>query len=58
MIDLLTSPNNNWTLIAVSDDLEFAKKCDRIFIMRKGEIIEEGTFEEIQACPHFNNVFN
>ena len=57
MIELLTSKENNWTLIGVSDDLEFAKKCDRIFIMRKGEVIEAGTFEEISKCVHFNNVF-
>jgi len=57
MIELLTNEENNWTLVGVSDDVEFAKKCDRIFIMRKGEIIEEGTFEEIKKCPHFKNVF-
>jgi len=57
MIDLLTNKENNWTLVGVSDDMEFAKKCDRVFIMRKGEIIEEGTFEEIQKCTHFKNVF-
>ena len=57
MIDLLTSKANNWTLIGVSDDLEFAKKCDRIFIMRKGEIIEKGTFGEISKSVHFKNVF-
>ena len=57
MIDLLTNKANNWTLIGVSDDLEFAKKCDRIFIMRKGEIIEEGTFRAISKSAHFKNVF-
>jgi len=57
MIDLLTNKENNWTLVGVSDDIEFARKCDRVFIMRKGEIIEEGTFKEIQKCAHFKNVF-
>ena len=57
MIDLLTSKENNWTLVGVSDDLEFAKKCDRIFIMRKGKVIEEGTFNEIKKSAHFKNVF-
>jgi len=57
MIELLTNKENNWTLIGVSDDVEFAKKCDRIFIMRKGKIIEEGTFEQIQKSTHFRNVF-
>ena len=57
MINLLTSKENNWTLVGVSDDLEFAKQCDRVFIMRKGEIVEEGTFESIQKGKHFKNVF-
>lgn len=57
MIDLLTNKENNWTLVGVSDDLEFAEKCDRIFIMRKGKIIESGTFETIQKSIHFKNVF-
>jgi len=57
MIDLLTSKENNWTLVGVSDDIEFAKKCDRIFVMRKGEIIEKGTFQEIKKSVHFKNIF-
>ncbi len=57
MIDLLTDRQNNWTLVGVSDDVEFAKKCDRIIIMRKGAIIETGTFEEIKKGIHFNKVF-
>ncbi len=57
MIELLTNRQNNWTLVGVSDDVEFAKKCDRILIMRKGEIIESGTFEEIKEGVHFNKVF-
>jgi len=57
MIDLLTNRQNNWTLVGVSDDVEFAKKCDRVIIMRKGEIIEIGTFEEIKKGAHFSKVF-
>lgn len=57
MINLLTSKDNNWTLIGVSDDLEFARKCDRIFLLRKGKILEAGSFEEIKKSPHFKKVF-
>jgi len=57
MIELLTGKQNNWTLIGISDDLEFAKKCDRILIMKEGEIIESGTFQEIQNSMHFRKVF-
>ncbi|MEM1121302.1 MAG: ABC transporter ATP-binding protein, partial [Bacteroidota bacterium] len=57
MINLLTDKNNNWTLVGVSDDAEFAAKCDRILVMQDGAIIEEGNFQEIQECPHFKHVF-
>ena len=57
MIDLLTDRNHNWTLIGISDDVEFAQKCDRILIMRKGKIIEEGNYEAIKHSAHFKQVF-
>ena len=55
--ELLTDKNQPWTLIAVTDDPILASRCDRIFIMREGEIIEQGTFSEIQKSVHFKNVF-
>ena len=54
---LLTDKNQSWTLIAVTDDAELASRCDRIIVMKDGEIIAEGTFEEIKKTVHFNRVF-
>jgi ATP-binding cassette subfamily B protein len=39
IINYLTSKNNLFTLIAISDDENFMAKCDRTYIMDKGTII-------------------
>jgi ABC-type bacteriocin/lantibiotic exporter with double-glycine peptidase domain len=54
---LLTDKNQSWTLVAVTDDAELASRCDRIIVMKEGEIVAEGTFEEIKKTVHFNRVF-
>jgi ABC-type bacteriocin/lantibiotic exporter with double-glycine peptidase domain len=54
---LLTDKNQSWTLAAVTDDAELASRCDRIIVMKEGEIVAEGTFEEIKKTVHFNRVF-
>jgi ABC-type bacteriocin/lantibiotic exporter with double-glycine peptidase domain len=54
---LLTSPDNAWTLIAVSDDPLLASRCDRILLLEDGKLLEQGTFEEIRNSPHYARVF-
>ncbi len=54
---LLTDKAQSWTLVAVTDDAELASRCDRIVVMQEGEIVAEGTFEDIKKTPHFNRVF-
>ena len=54
---LLTDKDQPWTLVAVTDDAELASRCDRIVVMKGGEIITEGTFEDIKKTVHFKNVF-
>jgi ABC-type bacteriocin/lantibiotic exporter with double-glycine peptidase domain len=54
---LLTDKNQSWTLAAVTDDAELASRCDRIIVMKEGEIVAEGTFEQIKKTVHFNRVF-
>jgi ABC-type bacteriocin/lantibiotic exporter with double-glycine peptidase domain len=55
---ILTGEDQPWTMITVTDDPVLASHCDRVVIMEKGNIIEQGSFEEIQSSPHFCNVFN
>lgn len=49
---------HNWTLIGISNDPIFAKKCDRIIILEAGKVLDEGTYSEIQQKPYFRNLFN
>ena len=55
--DLLTDKNRKWTLIAVTDDPVLASRCDRVIIMKEGEIIEQGAFKDIQNSIHFKKIF-
>ena len=55
--DLLTDKSKNWTLVAVTNDPVLASRCDRIVLMKDGQIIEEGSFEQIQKSIHFDKIF-
>jgi len=54
----LTQKDNNWTLVAASNDPLLASLCDKVIIMENGRIVQSGTFEEIKQGPHFKKVFN
>jgi ABC-type bacteriocin/lantibiotic exporter with double-glycine peptidase domain len=51
----LLDKNNNWTLVAVSNDPDFIKLFDRIIVLNEGKIVDEGTFEELCQNPHWAN---
>ncbi len=54
----LAHKDNNWTLVAASNDHLLASLCDKVIIMENGRIVQIGTFEDIQRGPHYNKVFN
>jgi len=54
---LVTDRKFDWTVVGVSNDSEYAKHCDRIYIMKEGKLIDSGTFEEIQQKPYYNELF-
>lgn len=47
LIQFLTDPNNKWTLIAVSNDPIIMSACDKVFYMKNGSVLEEGTFAQV-----------
>ena len=55
--DYLTDNSNKWTLIVASNDIAMASRCDKIYIMKDGHVIDSGTFEEIQSLPYFDEIF-
>lgn len=57
VINLLTDKNQKWTLVVVSNDPALAAKCDRVFVMKDGEIISEGSFKEVSKHNCFETNF-
>ncbi|HEY9183926.1 MAG TPA: ABC transporter ATP-binding protein [Salegentibacter sp.] len=55
IIDFLTSEEQDWTMIGVSTEAHFAKRCDRIAIVSKGRITRTGTYEELKESEEFKN---
>lgn len=55
--DFLTADEHNWTMVTVTDDPVLASRCDRVIVMKEGRIVQQGTFDEVLAGPHFNNIF-
>jgi len=54
---MLTAPDRPWTLVAVTNDPMLASRCDRVIVLQDGEIVKQGTFEEIQRSKHYRYVF-
>lgn len=57
ILDFITSKNAPWTLAIVTNNPNYAARCDRIIIMDKGSIIASGTPDEMAQNPHFLKVF-
>lgn len=57
IIDVLTGETKEWTLFAVSSNPELAEKCDRVILLKDGEIVAEGHFSELQDNEYVQEVF-
>lgn len=55
--NILTDKKQPWTLVVVTDDPVLAARCDRVLIMKDGQIIEEGSFSQIQKSIHYSKIF-
>ena len=53
----LADRNQPWTLVCVTEDPVLAALCDRVLILKDGEINFDGTFEEAQKTKDFERVF-
>ena len=47
IIDFLTDKKQKWTLVIVSNDPNLAAKCDRVLVLQNGQIINEGTYDDV-----------
>ncbi|HLP94494.1 MAG TPA: ATP-binding cassette domain-containing protein [Saprospiraceae bacterium] len=53
----LAKKDQPWTLICVTEDPVMAAVCDRVLILKEGEIIFDGSFEAAQQTKDFTKVF-
>lgn len=58
MIDFIVNNKTPTTFITISNDAEFAMQCDRILVMERGQLIGDGTWEELKDKDWLNDVFN
>ncbi len=54
---LLTDRKNRWTFVCATADPLLASLCDRIIVLREGEVIFDGTFEEVEKSEHYERIF-
>lgn len=57
IIDALVGKNKFWTLLGASNNEAFAKKCDRIFVLQDGKLIDQGNYEHVSKQPYFEGLF-
>jgi ABC-type multidrug transport system fused ATPase/permease subunit len=46
-MDAVNNLRKNITIIIIAHRLNTIKKCDKIFLLEKGELKNQGTFEEL-----------
>ena len=45
------------TMISVTNDVQFAAKCDKIILLEEGRIIYYSTYAELSSNPKYRNLF-
>jgi ABC-type bacteriocin/lantibiotic exporter with double-glycine peptidase domain len=56
IVNFLLDRSNPWTLVSVSNEPLLLEGCDRIILMNKGKIVEQGTYKELMKNPVFQEV--
>lgn len=54
---MLTDQSHAWTFVAFTDDPLLASLCDRVVVLKDGQIIFDGTFKEVQKTEHYERIF-
>ncbi len=57
IVKSLTGSDKFWTLLGTSQKKVFAKHCDRIVVMDKGQIIDVGDYDHISKKDYFDEIF-
>jgi ABC-type bacteriocin/lantibiotic exporter with double-glycine peptidase domain len=54
---LLTERGNPWTMVCVTTDPLMASMCDRIVVLKEGQIVFDGSFLDVQKTDHYKRIF-
>ena len=46
-MDAINNLGKNITIVVIAHRLNTIKKCDKIYLLEKGKIIDEGSFEDL-----------
>lgn len=57
IVDYIIGLGEATTVMAISNDPDFASKCDRVIVMDKGTIIFDGKFEDIRKEQYLKSMF-
>ncbi|MDX2283557.1 MAG: ATP-binding cassette domain-containing protein [Bacteroidia bacterium] len=57
VIDFLVS-ERRWTIIAVSNDPYLASRCDEVYVMAHGSVVDQGSFDEIRSRSYASRLFS
>lgn len=53
----LTDRHQPWTLVCITGDPLLAALCDRVVVLKDGQIILNGTFDDVRKSEHYGKVF-
>jgi len=56
VLEFLTSPENPWTLVCVTNDPVVMSACDRVVVMQEGKAIASGSYQELMKDKDFQNI--
>jgi len=57
ILQILTEKNKNMTVLAVSNDLGFASRCDKVLVMENGKVSYFDAFNESELLRKFPHIF-
>lgn len=55
--NFLTSAENSYTMVAVTNNDLFARSCNRIILLDNGEVVEQGSFEQVEKSAAYKKLF-
>ena len=54
---LLTNKARPWTLLCATEDPILASICERVIVLKEGEIVFDGNYEALSQTNHHNHIF-